>query len=639
MSIAGRIKAVLNYKIEIDLDKKIARDKALFFLGVFLVLVAIAGYYIGDRWFWVPNKTYYENRIDNLKEVMKNYPGSNNVRAEMAMTDYLKGNTEKSIGSLKDIITQEPNNEVAAFYLGLIQCEQQEYRESIGLLTRYLRSHQGLETRLALLYLGRDYLAVGKYDLAVKNLVEAARRDPGNPVTYYYLGQTYEQLKNRKKAIESYEKALSISNNYVEADTALNALVKGISMAQQSPVTPKATARQGEAPWYYWLVVGILNIAFAAYFCYRTGTTGLTTKGLIYLAGYSMFIGMLTAKIPSVGNMLNIYMVIVISLLFVGIGTYYITLRKGAKEAAVTKETAYPGGQLPDTVTEPPGIVETGPEAAVVDTALIGDSAAAIVCPETWETLAAEEVTAAGEPVQEKEFDRYKEDLFNSYIVLAHDAIAKGNMGMAAKCFSSALSLNPPPQLETELAFDYRSLQKEAEQGHQSGHPPVAVIPLDVTPDSEIERLFTGWEPGVPDDSGERYGEDLLNSYIILGFDAKAQGKLFLAAKYFYAAICLDPPTDLETELVFDISSMYKGVGRYQEAKECLQEFEDRKSADLPASIIKEVKINIRYLEVLQEMLEESGTPRTPFSMVSDTVRTAVEDRIKEWQSGPRAMR
>ncbi|PKM80993.1 MAG: hypothetical protein CVU89_11650 [Firmicutes bacterium HGW-Firmicutes-14] len=227
MRTAGRISSILNYRITINLDKRINRNKSLALLLIVFMLLTAAGYYAGKQWIWPENRSYFEYRIDNLKEVLKKHPDSGNIRAELALTEYLNGNSAKSIGVLRDILTKEPGNQSAALYLGLILSEEGDYKESIGLLTNYIKQRQGIETRLAFLYLGRNYLEIQKYDLALKYLKVAAVRDPGNPVIYYYLGQTYEKLDDLKNAKSSYEKALSLSNGFTEAEKALTALVSG----------------------------------------------------------------------------------------------------------------------------------------------------------------------------------------------------------------------------------------------------------------------------------------------------------------------------------------------------------------------------------------------------------------------------
>lgn len=226
MGIVQRINSVLEYKLEIDLEKKVSRNKSLAVIGLILILLNILGFYIGNRWFWNKRETYYENKISNLKQMLKDNPGSKDIEAEMAMTSYLNGDSENAIKLLREVLTRDPNNSNAQFNLGVILSEQKQFNEAITLLNKYIKKNHGLETRMAYLYLGRCYLDTGKYDLALKNLKLSSERDPGNPVVHYYLGQTYEKMNNRKRAISSYEKALEINSEYLEADRALISLLK-----------------------------------------------------------------------------------------------------------------------------------------------------------------------------------------------------------------------------------------------------------------------------------------------------------------------------------------------------------------------------------------------------------------------------
>ena len=226
MGIAQRINSLLNYEIKVDLEKDVDRRKAFLIIGFLLLGLIIVGYVVGNNWFWNNNQSYYEYRIDNLKDTLSKQPDDANVRAELAMANYLNGNSSKSIGILKDILVKEPNHELATLHLGLILSEQKNYQESIGFLTNYIKRNQGLEIRLAYLYLGQDYLAIGKNELALKYLKYATVRDPGNPVVLYNLGRAYEKLNDKKNAIISYARALKLSENYVEADVALKNLIK-----------------------------------------------------------------------------------------------------------------------------------------------------------------------------------------------------------------------------------------------------------------------------------------------------------------------------------------------------------------------------------------------------------------------------
>ncbi|WP_418790420.1 tetratricopeptide repeat protein [Phosphitispora sp. TUW77] len=228
MRLISRINLLLNHRIDIKINfnQRISRTKALVFIAVLAVMMVLSGYYIGERWYWVKDQNLYEYRIEYLKKQLTQNPKSNNIRAELGMTYFLNSQVNKAEAMLRDVLEDEPENDIAVLYLGLILSEQKDYYKSIELLNRYLKINQGLETRVALLYLGRDYLETEAYDLALTTLRKAVERDPANPVVWYYLGQAYENVNDRKNAISAYERALVLNKNYTEAEWALNSLAK-----------------------------------------------------------------------------------------------------------------------------------------------------------------------------------------------------------------------------------------------------------------------------------------------------------------------------------------------------------------------------------------------------------------------------
>ena len=225
MAVLQKLSSLLNYEIKIDLNKQVTRRTAFILLILFAVFLIGAGYFIGDRWFWVSHQNYLEYQKEVLRESLNKNPKQNSIKVELAMADYLDGNASGAIKALRDILRREPGNWPAVLYLGLILSEQKEYKESIDLLTKYVGHSNGFETRIAYLYLGKSYLSAGSYRMAEKHLKTAAERDPANPLVYYWLGQTYEKMKATKSAVASYEKALAISPDFMEADTALRLLV------------------------------------------------------------------------------------------------------------------------------------------------------------------------------------------------------------------------------------------------------------------------------------------------------------------------------------------------------------------------------------------------------------------------------
>jgi tetratricopeptide (TPR) repeat protein len=202
-------------------NRRISLKGACVLIALLMVLLALTGYYVGSRWFWLKNISYYDYKTANLKKLLDEQPDSGAIRAEIAMTSYLKGDTKQSIKMLEGVLKEEAGNSKAALYLGIILSEQQNYSKAIDLLTGYLKDNQDFTTKIAYESLGKSYMGTGQYELALKYLKLAENRDPGNPEIYYNLGRTYEQLGKPQDAMFSYEKALQISGSYPDAEKAL----------------------------------------------------------------------------------------------------------------------------------------------------------------------------------------------------------------------------------------------------------------------------------------------------------------------------------------------------------------------------------------------------------------------------------
>lgn len=229
MGITQRVGDLLNYEVKIELHKRINQNLAYTIIGVVTVLVLTVGYFVGQYWFWNPKRSFFEYQIEQIN---KN-PINPESQVELAMAAYLNGDAPKAERILRGILSKQPQNNMAALYLGLILSDQKKYDEAIGLLTAFTKQSQGIEARIVYLYLGKDYLAVGKPETAAKYLEHAEVIDPGNPVVYYTLGQAYEKMNNTQQAVSFYEKALKLSPGYVEPDVALKNLLKKLSTTKK----------------------------------------------------------------------------------------------------------------------------------------------------------------------------------------------------------------------------------------------------------------------------------------------------------------------------------------------------------------------------------------------------------------------
>ena len=59
--------------------------------------------------------------------------------------------------------------------------------------------------------IGQYYLKKGSLKAAAKRFLEASKWDPGSPDAFFYLGETYERMKDAKSARAAYAKYLELA--------------------------------------------------------------------------------------------------------------------------------------------------------------------------------------------------------------------------------------------------------------------------------------------------------------------------------------------------------------------------------------------------------------------------------------------
>ncbi len=126
---------------------------------------------------------------------------------------------------------------------------------------------------------------------------------------------------------------------------------------------------------------------------------------------------------------------------------------------------------------------------------------------------------------------------------------------------------------------------------------------------------------------------ELRENYIARGFNAKVEGKLDLAAKFFLEAMELSPPKDLEFMLSLDVFAMYREIGQYDKAKEVLSRFEKKGYLGLGTLEIEEIKASLMHLDLIQEMLLKANTPNLPYSKIPALIKISAEEKINDWKN------
>lgn len=170
------------------------------------------------------------------------------VELEQALEHHKKGELDRAKGLYEKVITIEPENYLALYFLGLVCLSQKQVPDALDLISRSVNIYPYKDNCLALadIYFGRsdfnaavvyyqkalsfttnDYALLNKLahshfnlgaiEQAIKMFDRAVQINPQFAEGYYNLGIMYEKLKDFRMSLVAYEKALKINPNYKEA--------------------------------------------------------------------------------------------------------------------------------------------------------------------------------------------------------------------------------------------------------------------------------------------------------------------------------------------------------------------------------------------------------------------------------------
>ena len=139
-----------------------------------------------------------------------------------AVTAFLAEDYEKAISWSTQLV--ELNSLDIRYHMRLIE-SYEESGDLDGQLIAIKNARSALpQSKDIILKEVNYYISIGNNELLLKSLDEAVSSDPNNPVLHFVLGSTYSGLGDFDKAKSSYESALSLDANYVDACNNLAAI-------------------------------------------------------------------------------------------------------------------------------------------------------------------------------------------------------------------------------------------------------------------------------------------------------------------------------------------------------------------------------------------------------------------------------
>lgn len=157
--------------------------------------------------------TLYQQAVKFAPEIAKLHLGLGDFYNKLGLT-------EKAINKYKTAISLSPKSVIGYNQLSWTLAEREKkFDEALSYaLKGYTVNSNDSSMKDTL---GWIYYLMGKYNDSLKIYSGFVQSELNNPTIYYHLGLVYQKLNRNNKAVESFEKALNISDEFPEAKKAI----------------------------------------------------------------------------------------------------------------------------------------------------------------------------------------------------------------------------------------------------------------------------------------------------------------------------------------------------------------------------------------------------------------------------------
>ncbi|RLC52805.1 MAG: hypothetical protein DRZ79_00545 [Candidatus Cloacimonadota bacterium] len=157
----------------------------------------------------------------------------------IAVQQFQSKNYSAAEESFKRVIEIDAKNVEAYFYLGLINFINKNYEDSKNYYLKGLEIEP--ENKDLLNYLSNTYVKLDDYDAAIECLEKITDKEDDKTI-WMKLGKLSEENEDFEKAVEAYQKAIELDEDFVEAYAALGSLLYEESEFEEAiPYLEKAT--------------------------------------------------------------------------------------------------------------------------------------------------------------------------------------------------------------------------------------------------------------------------------------------------------------------------------------------------------------------------------------------------------------
>ena len=166
----------------------------------------------------------YEQAVSSLEQVVNAQPDSEAAYFHLGVAHFYLQQYPEALAAFRMAEELSPRRPGVRLYIGHIYAAQGALDEAIAAYRQELFKLEGPQKAETLIALGRTLARAGQLDQAREALSQTIYYDPKYVEAYYHLGQVYLQIGQPKQALEQFQQAGEVLQEWKDRDVRLKRL-------------------------------------------------------------------------------------------------------------------------------------------------------------------------------------------------------------------------------------------------------------------------------------------------------------------------------------------------------------------------------------------------------------------------------